>query len=556
MPCPHFSISICSRGGGGSSVAGSAYQSGEKLYCEYDDDTKDYEYKSEEIVFKEVVLPKNAPEEYLDRATLWNSVEKAEPNWNSQLASKIIIALPKELSDADNISLIHEYVSKEFVAVGMVADLAIHRPHKKKENNDEKKEDEPEEDKKDKDNTPTGQENIHAHIMLTMRAIDDEGEWKAKSRKELVKDKDGNIKLNKNGNPVTRKVYTTNWDDRGNAEKWRKDWENLQNKYLERAGREERVCLDSYEKQGIALIPTVHKGPAVCAMEARGESTYLGSLNQIIEEINKFIIEIGKTLKKIGSWLSELERGAKQIDIEPKELSVTTIVQRWFAKREKDRESWNNIYAIRNAASKDFDKFTDIYYFICKNNIHSVSDLDLKVKEISKELQTARNESKSISRQKSKLYGIIEHAELKKQLDPIYKKANSPGFGKAKYKEKHAEDLKEWNKCASYLRINLPDGKYNKRAIIKELERLELDSMHKLNEIKGLSKDKSTIGYIQYIIKDYLPELKPEEKPLTSEQKEVKRESVKEKLKQKTAEISARKEYSVSKEQHCNHLER
>ena len=74
MPCPHFSISICSRG---SSVAGSAYQSGEKLYCVYDDDTKDYEYKSEEIVFKEVVLPENAPEEYSDRATLWNSVEKS-----------------------------------------------------------------------------------------------------------------------------------------------------------------------------------------------------------------------------------------------------------------------------------------------------------------------------------------------------------------------------------------------------------------------------------------------------------------------------------------------
>ena len=140
------------------------------------------------------------------------------------------------------------------------------------------------------------------------------------------------------------------------------------------------------------------------------------------------------------------------------------------------------------------------------------------------------------------MYGIIEHAELKKQLDPIYKKANSPGFGKAKYKEKHAEDLKEWNKCSSYLRINLPDGKYNKRAIIKELERLELDSMHKLNEIKGLSKDKSTIGYIQYIIKDYLPELKPEEKPLTNEQKEVKRESIKEKLKQKKTEIQNQKE--------------
>ena len=289
-------------------------------------------------------------------------------------------------------------------------------------------------------------------------------------------------------------------------------------------------------------MPTVHKGPAVCAMEARGENTYLGSLNQIIEEINKFIKEIGKTLKKIGGWLSDLERGAKQIDIEPKELSVTTIVQRWFAQRENDRESWTNIYAIRKAASNDFHKFVDTYNFISTNNIRSISDLDIKVKEISEKLQTARNENKSISRQKSKLYGIIEHAELKKKLDPIYKKATSPGFGKAKYKEKHAEELKEWNKCATYLRINLPDGNYNKKALIKDLEHLELDSIHKLNEIKGLSKDKSTIGYIQYIIKDYLPELKPEEKTLTYEQKEIKRESIKEKLKQKKTEVQNFKE--------------
>ncbi|MCR4649197.1 MAG: MobA/MobL family protein, partial [Lachnospiraceae bacterium] len=505
---------------------------------------------------KEVVLPKNAPEEYLDRATLWNSVEKAEPNWNSQLARKIIIALPKELSDADNISLIHEYVSKEFVDEGMVADLAIHRPHKKKENNDEKKKDEPEEDKKDKDNILTGQENIHAHIMLTMRAIDDEGEWKAKSRKELVKDKDGNIKLNKNGNPVTRKVYTTNWDDRGNAEKWRKDWENLQNKYLERAGREERVCLDSYEKQGIDLIPTVHKGPAVCAMEARGESTYLGSLNQIIEEINKFIKEIGKTLKKIGSWLSELERGAKQIDIEPKEISITNIVQKWFAEREKDRESWSNIYAIRKAASKDLEKYANTYCYLSSNNIQSLSDLDARVKEVSQKLNTARNESKSLSRQKAKLSGIIDHAELKKKLDSIHKKANVPGFGKKKYREEHAQELKEWNKCVSYLRINLPEGDYNKKAITRELERLELDSQLKLSEIKSLSNEKQTLGYIQYIIKEYIPELQPEGKPLTNEQKDVKRESIREKLNQKKLEVSAKKESSLSREHLHRYLER
>ena len=36
MPCPHFKITITQRSHGQSAVAGAAYQSGEKLYSEYD----------------------------------------------------------------------------------------------------------------------------------------------------------------------------------------------------------------------------------------------------------------------------------------------------------------------------------------------------------------------------------------------------------------------------------------------------------------------------------------------------------------------------------------
>ena len=68
-------------------------------------------------------MPQNAPQEFLDRGTLWNSVEKIEKSKNSQLAREIEVALPKELDREKQINLVREYVKENFVKVGMCADI-------------------------------------------------------------------------------------------------------------------------------------------------------------------------------------------------------------------------------------------------------------------------------------------------------------------------------------------------------------------------------------------------------------------------------------------------
>ena len=65
-----------------SAVAGAAYQSGERLFSEYDQKTKFYN-KKKELVHAEIMLPSHAPPGYADRATLWNAVEAVENQWNS-----------------------------------------------------------------------------------------------------------------------------------------------------------------------------------------------------------------------------------------------------------------------------------------------------------------------------------------------------------------------------------------------------------------------------------------------------------------------------------------
>ena len=94
MPCPHNEITIVQRSQRQSAVAAAAYQSGEKLFCEYDQQVKHYPEKRG-IVHNEILLPPNAPQEYADRNTLWNAAEAVEKQWNSQLARRWGLTIPR-----------------------------------------------------------------------------------------------------------------------------------------------------------------------------------------------------------------------------------------------------------------------------------------------------------------------------------------------------------------------------------------------------------------------------------------------------------------------------
>ena len=143
----HWNIGIVSRGKGKSAVAAAAYRSGEKFTNEWDGMTHDYTRKGG-VVHTEIMLPPHAPPSFSDRSALWNSVELYEKAGNAQLAREIDAALPIELSREEQIRLVREYCSSQFVSRGMCVDYAIH-------------------------DTDSG--NPHCHIMLTMRPLDERG---------------------------------------------------------------------------------------------------------------------------------------------------------------------------------------------------------------------------------------------------------------------------------------------------------------------------------------------------------------------------------------------
>ena len=272
----HWTTKIVSRNKGKSVVAASAYISGTRMENTWDGVTHDYTRKKH-VIYTEVMLPPNSPQEYADRNLLWNSVEWNETKANAQLARSIELALPAELNHEQNITLVRKLVQELFVDKGMCADVAFH----------------------DK-----GDGNPHTHILLTMRPLTPDGKWGDKSRLEYILDADGNrIPARQKGRWKTRKVYTTDWDDRGNAERWRAAAAEAINEALREAGFTQGfVDPRSYADQGVQRIPMVHEGPDARAMEKRGIPTEVGEKNREIRQQNKLIDQLEARLARLNAW--------------------------------------------------------------------------------------------------------------------------------------------------------------------------------------------------------------------------------------------------------------
>jgi len=190
----HLSAKIISRGNGNSAVAAAAYRSADKLNNYRTNETYNYKRK-QSVDYTEIFLPDNAPSEFYNREILWNSVEQNEKQKNAQLAREIEFALPNELNFEQQKNLAREF-AMSFARQGMCVDLAFH----------------------DKKNNP------HCHLLLTLRGLDEQGNWSPKCKK-----------VN------NRRVNFNNWNDKETLEKWRKDWEVMANLSLSEAGFKEQI---------------------------------------------------------------------------------------------------------------------------------------------------------------------------------------------------------------------------------------------------------------------------------------------------------------------------
>ena len=309
---------MVSRGAGRSAVAAAAYLSCSRLLNEYDGVQHDYTRK-QGLVWQQVFLPVAAPADGQDRETLWNAVEENEKTKDSRLAREFVVALPIELSKAQWERLLSDFVSDTFVSDGMCADVAIHDPY------------------------PPGH-NPHAHILLTVRPLDEKGKWQYKTEKEYLCVKNGKeqgftaaefkqaqadgwekqyqYKVGKkkmymvpssaqaqgyervSKHPKSTKYGRQNpISERWNSEEqlvfWRKAWANVTNLHLERAGQEERIDQRSHAERGLDEQPTIHEGVTARALEKKGIVSDRCELNRQIKADNALLRELKAAVKKL-----------------------------------------------------------------------------------------------------------------------------------------------------------------------------------------------------------------------------------------------------------------
>ena len=312
----HLEAKVISRGVGRTACGAAAYMSCSRIYNDYDGIQHDYTRKGG-LVWEHIFLPPMAPAAWQDRETLWNAVEANEKTKDSQLAREFIVALPVELEQEQWIGLLTEFVQDAFVSDGMCADAAIH----------------------DADG-----HNPHAHILLTMRPLNQDGTWQYKTEKEYLCVRNGEergftaaefktaqgegwekqyqYKVGKKKTYLTpsaaeaqgleraskypkstkygrQNPITARWNSEEQLIAWRAAWAEHTNRWLERCGHDARIDHRSHAERGLDEKPTVHEGVTARKIENAGHVSERCELNRQIRADNAIIRALKSAVVKL-----------------------------------------------------------------------------------------------------------------------------------------------------------------------------------------------------------------------------------------------------------------
>ncbi len=411
MAIYHMQAKVVSRGSGRSAVAASAYMSCSRIYNDYDGIQHDYTRKHG-LIYQEVMLPPMAPPKWKNREQLWNAVEAAEKTKDSRLAREFVVALPIELDKDSNISLLQNFIQKNFVDMGMCADFAIH---------------------------DTDGHNPHAHILLTVRPLNENGTWQYKTEKEYLCIKDGEEKgftasefkdAQKEGwekqyryKAGKKKVYLTpsaaqekgyeridkhpkstrygrqnpiseQWNSEEQLCLWRANWADAVNKML--ALNQINAAIDhrSFAAQGITEQPTIHEGYIAQNMEKKGMIADRCEINRRVRADNRILRELKTQIKKL---------------VQAVEKSIPVIAE--------------TLEAIRNHMI--FTQYHLLHNEMQKEVIHDwmqhIRPILNKYDTIKKKLKAKVTEKKELNVQKSKtsILNPFQHIKLNQQLTTV-----------------------------------------------------------------------------------------------------------------------------------------
>jgi hypothetical protein len=276
--------------------------------------------------------------------------------------------------------------------------------------------------------------------MLTMRPIEQGGEWGGKQKKEYILDPQGNkIYDPKKRQYKCKSIPATDWNEQTKAEDWRAEWADIAIEYLERGNHPERIDHRSYERQGIEQIPTIHLGVAAFQMEKRGIATERGNINREIEITNRELRQLKARISKLDKWLKE-----EAANTEPPTLAdvITGILEK--------REQSGRYYVVSHLKAA-----ASLLNFLTANGITDMAGLESKVTEIHNQFDRVRDNLNKVERRAKTLDEHLrqsgnykEYRGYKTQYEKLYAEyktlAKTKGFGAERKAQKALDAANEY----------------------------------------------------------------------------------------------------------------
>ncbi|EDS09804.1 MobQ family relaxase [Anaerotruncus colihominis] len=472
MAIYHLEAKVVSRGAGRSAVAASAYLSCSRLYNDYDGIQHDYT-KKQGLVWQGVFLPKYAPQEWRDREKLWNAVEEVETAKDSRLAREFVVALPVELSRGEQIELLQEFIREQFVSDGMCADAAIH---------------------------DTDGHNPHAHTLLTVRPLDEQGNWQYKTEKEYLcvrngeergftaaefkeaqaegwekqypykvgkrklymapsaAEAQGYVRADKHPkstrygrqNPIAER-----WNSEEQLVEWRKAWADVTNRYLERYGHDERIDHRSHADRGLSEQPTIHEGVVAHALEKKGIISDRCEINRQIKADNALLRELKATVKKLMQAVKNtvpaiaeaMEKLRSSILIFSYQLRYIGVGKNSMGKRidavKPELERYVGLVQQIKEKSKErkallAEKKETLFYQIPK-----LHDLTRRIAELTEELEELKTEKEMLLRSLD-YTDDVGISDVKKEIATLESALQKLSEQEAKYSAELDDSLKQY----------------------------------------------------------------------------------------------------------------
>ena len=362
--------------------------------------------------------------------------------------------------------------------------------------------------------------NPHCHIMLTMRAIDENGKWLPKSRKVYDLDENGERIRLPSGNWKSHKEDTVDWNEQYHAEEWRHGWELVQNKYLELAGSPERVDMRSYERQGLDKIPTVHMGAAVCALERKGIETNIGNLNRDIKAANRMMNALRSTIQNLRNWIADIVEATKEAFAETEAQAKNTspdlvlLLRDYLNLRKAERSDWSR-YGQQKGTVDDLKAVSKAMIYLKAHELFTLEDLDTALQGMSEKAKGINAAMKKASARMKVITGIqnaVAACQTHKAVHDKYLKIGWKARQTA-FAESHKDELNSFNKAFRYLKKQGVDLNVNLDSLQAEYDKLKATHTELAGQLATAKEELQPMKDIRYwISKVLMPEQSEVEK--------------------------------------------